>query len=70
MIEWEAEGVGANTITVMLMDPEDNSEIIEIVNASGTGQIGGAIPVVGNMGTFFLRVAGSESGWKIWIRQQ
>ena len=70
VIEWEAQGVGANTITAMLVDPEDGSELIEIVNDSGTGQIGGINLVVGNMGTFFLRIEGPESGWSIWIRQQ
>ena len=70
MLEWEAQGVGANTIIVTLMDPNDDSGLIEIVNDSGTGQIGGINLVVGNMGTFFLRIEGPESGWSIWIRQQ
>ncbi len=70
VIEWEAEGVGANSITVTLMDPESRTEIIELVSDSGTGQIGGINLVVGNMGTFFLKVEGPESGWTIWVRQQ
>jgi len=69
VIEWEAQGTGTNTITVMLVDPEDGAEFIEIVNDSRTGQIGGSKLVVGNKGTFFLRVEGPESGWKTWIRQ-
>lgn len=70
VIEWEAEGSGANSINVSLMDPLTKGEIIELVADSGTGQIGGINLVVGNIGTFFLRIDGPEAGWKIWIRQQ
>jgi hypothetical protein len=70
VIEWEAQGVGVNTITVTLMDPNDDSGLIDIVNDSGTGQIGGINLVVGNIGTFFLRIEDPDSGWKIWNRQQ
>ena len=70
VIEWEAQGEGANTNTAMLVDPEYGSELIELINDSGTGQIGGINLVVGNMGTFFLRIEDPDSGWKIWIRQQ
>ena len=70
MIEWEAEGQGANMIKVTLMDPNDGSELIELINDSGTGQIGGINLVVGNMGDFYLKIEGPDSGWSIWIRQQ
>ncbi|MBN4064272.1 hypothetical protein JYU04_00895 [Dehalococcoides mccartyi] len=70
MIEWVAEGVGANSITVTLMDPDSKTEIIELVSDSGTGQIGGVKLVVGNLGVFYLKVDGPASGWTIWITQQ
>ena len=70
MIWWEAEGVGSNTIVVTLMDPDNGSELIELVRNTGTGQIGGAQIVYGNMGTFYLKVEGPDAGWQIWIKQQ
>ena len=38
LIEWVAEGVGANSITVTLMDPESRTELIELVSDTGIGQ--------------------------------
>ncbi|MCH8116382.1 MAG: hypothetical protein IIB25_13000 [Chloroflexi bacterium] len=70
MIEWEAEGTGPNSIVVTLMDPDNGSEILEIVSDSGTGQVGGVNLVWGSMGTFYLKIEGPEAAWKIWIRQQ
>ncbi|MDP6668134.1 MAG: hypothetical protein QF357_12190 [Dehalococcoidia bacterium] len=70
VIEWVAEGIGPNSITVTLWDPEGRIELIEVISDTGTGQIGGTNLVVGNMGTFYLLVEGPEAGWTIWIRQQ
>ena len=69
LIEWAAEGTGANAIVVTLMDPDSNTEVNVIISDTGTGQIGGVNLVVGNMGTFYLKVEGPDAGWKIWIRQ-
>ncbi len=49
-------------VYTLLVDPEDGSELIEIVSDSGTGQIGGINLVVVNTGTFFLRIERPESG--------
>jgi len=70
LIEWDAKGQGANSITVTLMDPESKTAVNELVSDSGTGDIGGVNLVVGNLGTFYLKVEGPESGWTIWITQQ
>lgn len=69
IIEWEAEGSGSNTMNVTLKDPESDTVVNNIVDDSGTGQIGGANLVKGNMGTFFLLVEGPEEGWTVWIYQ-
>ena len=70
LIEWESEGTGPNSIIVSLMAPDNREEIREIVNDTGTGQIGGAKLVIGNLGRFFLHIEGPQAGWKIWITQQ
>jgi len=70
VIEWESDGTGFNSIIVRLMAPDNRLEIREIVNDTGTGQIGGANLIVGNLGRFFLRVEGPGADWKIWITQQ
>jgi hypothetical protein len=62
-------GTGANSIKVTLMDPESRTDVNVIVDDSGTGQIGGANLVQGNMGTFYLLVEGPDTGWEIWIYQ-
>ena len=69
IIEWVAEGTGANSINVTLKDPESDTEVNNLVDDSGTGQIGGAKLVPGNLGTFFMLVEGPEAGWTIWIYQ-
>lgn len=69
VIEWDAKGPGANSIVVTLYDPETGEALNEIINDSGTGDIGGVNLVPGNKGTFYLRVEGPETGWTIWIRQ-
>jgi hypothetical protein len=70
LIEWETKGVGANTITVSLMDPESSTEVKELVNDSGTGEIGGVNLVIGNLGTFYLHIEGPVEGWTVSVRQQ
>lgn len=52
------------------MDPNDDSELIVLVDGSGTGQIGGTELVYGNMGTFYLKIEGPDDDWSVWIRQQ
>ncbi|MEE8046002.1 MAG: hypothetical protein V3T49_04105 [Dehalococcoidia bacterium] len=69
IIEWEAEGTGPNILNVTLMDPHSDTVVNGIVDDSGTGQIGGANLVPGNMGSFYLLVEGPEEGWTIWIYQ-
>jgi|GEM_PF-1970951 hypothetical protein len=69
LVEWEAKGTAANSIEIFLMDPESGTEVNMIVDDSGTGQIGGANLVQGNIGTFYLRVEGPDAGWEIWIYQ-
>ena len=70
LIEWVSEGNGPNTIVVSLMAPDNREEIREIVNDTGTGQIGGVNLVIGNLGSFFLHIEGPQGEWKIWITQQ
>ena len=52
------------------MDPDELTEIVELVSDSGTGQIGGANLFWANMGTLYLKIDGPDAGWKIWITQQ
>ena len=54
-------------MNVTLKVPGSDTVVNNIVDDSGTGQIGGASLVKGNMGTFFLLVEGSEEGWTVWI---
>tara|TARA_B100000470_G_C19662152_1_gene333612 strand:+ start:371 stop:550 length:180 start_codon:yes stop_codon:yes gene_type:complete len=56
-------------MNVTLKVPGSDTVVNNIVDDSGTGQIGGANLVKGNMGTFFLLVEGSEEGWTVWIYQ-
>jgi hypothetical protein len=56
-------------MNVTLKDPESDTVVNNIIDDSGTSQIGGANLVKGNMGTFFLLVEGPEEGWTVWIYQ-
>lgn len=48
---------------------EDNDELLDdIVSDTGSGPLGGATLVYGNMGTFYVSVSGTDSDWTIWIR--
>ena len=70
LVEWDAKGTESHAVVLTLMDPDGDIELLELVSDSGTGQIGGLIWVVGNMGKFYVRVEGAEADWTIWIRLQ
>jgi len=70
VIDWVAEGTGPNSMVVTLMDPDNDSELLEIVSKTGNGQLGESSLIWGSMGTFYLKVEGPDAGWQIWIKQQ
>ena len=57
-------------MAVTLMDPGNDTELLEIVSKTGNGQLGETSLIWGSMGTFYLKVEGPDAGWQIVIKQQ
>ncbi len=67
-IEWQVDGTGINSVVLTLMDADGDAELAEIISDTGSGPLGGVTLIFGNMGTFYVKVEGTEADWTIWVR--